>query len=281
MKMINMRKPVESVQDVLEDCVSNIRNRNLQDRFRKCKLYIDSCTVKYDQNACSHTIHTINEHDNVNGIVSKDEMVRLYDEKFSKKNQPGRKYYDKLMHSAPDGICPICGVQIASTLDHYLAKTKYPVFAVSPINLIPTCRDCNTLKKDKSFQKSEDEFLHPYYDDIDQQIWLVANIVEQSDIAVTFNVIKPIEWDNVLYERVVNYFKTFELNHLYSIYAASEICSIRKKLERLKNTAGIEAVKFDLQETSISCHQVRMNSWKSALYRELSINNWFCNDYLD
>jgi len=276
-----MNKPEENVQDILEDCISNINNKNLKRRFKLSKNYIKESTINYDQKACNHTIYTIKEHHHVNGILSKDNMVWLYKNKFSKEGQPGRKYYDGILHSAPGGRCPVCGVQIASTLDHYLAKTRYPSFAISPINLIPTCRDCNTVKKEKSFHTREEELLHPYYDNIEHHIWLFANIHKQKDIVVTYEVEKPIEWDVLLYKRVRNYFENYQLNRLYSVHAAEEITNIRKKLENLKNSVGLEAVKKDLLETAYSCEHIFLNSWRSALYRELSTNDWFCIEYLD
>ena len=51
-----------------------------------------------------------------------------------------------LMSLANTGKCPICGIGQASTLDHYLAKTIYPTYAVTPYNLVPVCKDCNFAK---------------------------------------------------------------------------------------------------------------------------------------
>ena len=63
----------------------------------------------------------------------------------------GRKYYDKIKAIPKYSKCPFCGVGIVSTLDHYLPKTKYPTYALTPVNLIACCADCN--KNKKSFEK--------------------------------------------------------------------------------------------------------------------------------
>lgn len=48
--------------------------------------------------------------------------------------------------------------------DHFLPKNKYPYFALSFYNLIPSCQICNrTLKHTKEFALSS--HLHPYQDD--------------------------------------------------------------------------------------------------------------------
>lgn len=46
--------------------------------------------------------------------------------------------------------------------DHFYNKNHYPLFALSFYNLIPTCKPCNTLKKDE-----DKDFANPYNKDID------------------------------------------------------------------------------------------------------------------
>ncbi len=58
-------------------------------------------------------------------------MVWLYDKKFVRDG--GRIFYNKIMKIPPFSRCPFCGVRRVSTLDHYLAKTEYPTFAITPI----------------------------------------------------------------------------------------------------------------------------------------------------
>lgn len=50
--------------------------------------------------------------------------------------------------------------------DHFLPKSKYPFFAISFYNLIPSCHICNSnLKRDNDFSTSTN--LHPYINSID------------------------------------------------------------------------------------------------------------------
>ena len=82
------------------------------------------------------------------------------------------------MSLAVNGKCPICGIGPVSNLDHYLAKSLYPTYAITPINLVPECRDCNFNKRDTLIKSATDSPLHPYYDEIDNRIWLVAELVK-------------------------------------------------------------------------------------------------------
>ena len=63
-------------------------------------------------------------------------------------------------------ICPACGEPGApNTLDHYLPKTTFPHFCVTPHNLFPMCDACQTKKGDRiGNAQGERFFLHPYFD---------------------------------------------------------------------------------------------------------------------
>ena len=52
-------------------------------------------------------------------------------------------------------------------------KSHYPALAVVPINLVPACRDCNNAKKTQVPSLPNDIFLHPYYDNVEGEKWLV------------------------------------------------------------------------------------------------------------
>ena len=42
--------------------------------------------------------------------------------------------------------CPICGVRDVTDLDHYAPRSIFPEYSVHPINLVPTCHECNVVK---------------------------------------------------------------------------------------------------------------------------------------
>lgn len=75
------------------------------------------------------------------------------------------KQKDKIILLAHNGRCPYCGQQIVKTLDHYLPKTLYPTYAITPYNLVPSCDACNKIKMTESFDSYEQQTIHPYYDD--------------------------------------------------------------------------------------------------------------------
>lgn len=61
-------------------------------------------------------------------------------------------------------VCPMCGSMHSGTLDHYLPKNGFPIFAVFSKNLVPACK-CNTKRKETlTGVNPKERVLHPYFD---------------------------------------------------------------------------------------------------------------------
>ena len=72
------------------------------------------------------------------------EVSKVYTEKFANEDGPGRQYYNAIKEQAERNICPICGIRMVKTLDHYLPKSKFPTLSVTPsIMLCPIDIDCD------------------------------------------------------------------------------------------------------------------------------------------
>ena len=99
--------------------------------------------------------------------------MRVYDGRMAAQGSPGRAIYDAIKVGSPNGLCPLCGQRVVATLDHYLPKSRYAALAVNPANLIPACSDCNKAKSD-----AVADTLHPYYDNIENDLWLRAELKE-------------------------------------------------------------------------------------------------------
>jgi 5-methylcytosine-specific restriction endonuclease McrA len=278
--MKSMTKPENDIDLIIADCISNLRDEALKNKFSSCIDFIKNYSDEFEIKMKAHDVHSLTPHSNVNKTLTKEEMVKLYTDKFSKKSQPGRKHYDKLMISAQNGQCPYCGIRPVATLDHFLTKQKFPTIAISPINLVPSCRDCNSLKGEKQFTSYVNTHLHPYYDYIENEIWIEVVVQETPDIMLMYKVRKPSKWEDSLFQRVSNHFDLFNLQKLFCLQAVDEISSVEYKLKKLKKAAGANALYLDLIDTLESCEKVSLNGWKSALYRALSKSKWFIESYI-
>src|SRR5262249_39637235 len=144
------------------------------------------------------------------------EMVWLYDAKLSRLRDRARPIYDAIKLAPRNGVCPLCGHRVVSTLDHYLAKSRHPSYTVTPLNLLPACSDCNKLKLNRQPANARDQTLHPYFDDVSSDVWLKATLIESVDPAVVFFVDPPNQWEPVLQERIRLHFRAFGLAELYA-----------------------------------------------------------------
>lgn len=142
--MIRLEKPSFDQNVIIKESLSNMRPGERKTNILLSQENIVQKSREYDELACKEELYTLAEHDRVGGGAKKDDMIALYEQKFVPKDQICRKYYDKLILLAHNEKCPYCGQQVVKTLDHYLPKTLYPTYAITPYNLVPSCEACNT-----------------------------------------------------------------------------------------------------------------------------------------
>jgi hypothetical protein len=160
-------------------------------------------------------------------------------------------------------------------LDHHLPKSRYPALAVAPLNLIPACMDCNKAKLERIPHSSAEETLHPYFDNVEDDEWLHAAVIQSVPAAVVFYPEPPAAWGAVMAARVVGHFSVFGLARLYGVQAAVELQNIRFHLGRLLTEAGPAGVRAHLIVVAQSCEQASVNSWQTAMYKALAASDWF------
>lgn len=277
--MWSVQKPELDPGNTFDTCISKVKNKDLKDRLVGVRQTIVDHSSDFDVRAAAAELHLIEQAVSVDGQVTKDEMVALYDGRFAGKKGPGRSIYSALQLLPKDGRCPYCDHRDVSTLDHVLPKTLFPSLAVTPSNLVGSCKDCNKAKLAVAPTNASDAILHPYFDDVSTATWLRAQVVEQSVCAVLFRVEVQETWSQPLNDRLKNQFKALGLARLYSQQAAREMSGIRKNLIRVyeAGAGGANAVKRELEHQWDSRHEDFPNSWQAALYDALRKSAWFCD----
>jgi hypothetical protein len=274
--MWTVRLPQLDPGQTFETCIGGMRDAELQQRLQSATPLITQASVDYEVAANSNLFHTIPPGNEV-GSVSAKEMSKLYDSRMVPTRSPGRVAYDLLLSAPRHGICPLCGVRTVSTLDHYLPKARYPAYAVNPLNLVAACQDCNKAKLNKIPATSSEETLHPYFDNIDNERWLMAEVVNTAPAVLRFFVQGPTTWSPILASRVQYQFEMLRHSKSYPLHAASELASIRTGLMKLLAAGGQVAVSKQLTERAQSCKADRLNSWRTATYEALAASDWFCS----
>lgn len=275
--MLKLKKPVISATQVYSDCVSTVKNKDLKNKLLACKPLIIQAETELEQKITKGKIYTIKREKVVNANVSCEELKKVYTGQMLKKAL-GRSHYNKLLADVPLLLCPICAHRDVSNLDHYLPKTLYPRLTVVPVNLIPTCKDCNTGKLSAYPLTSEQETLHPYYDDIEKVMWLKTRVNKTNPVSIHFFVQQSATWDNLLFERVKYHFASFNLRQLYSVQAARKLVGMRQQIIEISDAGGIADLKKYLTSQANSISAINLNSWEAALLRGLNDDDWFCSE---
>jgi hypothetical protein len=276
--------PVYDTQTVYQTCTNSISDDVLRARLNMVTHRIVLAAQDYDQRAALNNLYSIppnisRNDDIVVGAVTKKELKAVYSDHMVVRTKPARTIYDQLLATAPLGRCPFCGFGQASTLDHYLPKSKYPLVSVLPLNLVPACKDCNKDKGISIATTAETQCLHPYYDQqhfVNEQ-WLFALVGATTPANIQFYVNPPIHWDDVSKKRVQAHFNDFKLAGRYSKEASSQLSCLRDTLITYRELLGVDGVKQHLGIEARSSFGQHKNSWQTAMFQALAGCDWYCD----
>ncbi len=281
MRAIN--PPRIGFSDVLATCVGSIRDQNLVSKINavipQLNLTASDFAVRVGR-ADLFQLPAFEGSDTaiVVGQVTKGELKSLYSSHMVPDKKPARSYYDQLKMSAPLNICPYCGFGHVATLDHYLAKANYPCFSVLPINLVPSCADCNKGKNSSLATTKGTQSLHPYFDQghfVNEQ-WLYAEIEQQSNPpSIKFSAIPPLHWQDVDKDRVKHHFTDFKLAARFKVQAATELAILQGELEYYFQDRQAAGVVEALNRKHAAARNQHVNSWKTALFQALALDAWY------
>jgi len=121
------------------------------------------------------------------------------------------------------------------------------------------------------------QLLHPYFDDIDNEVWLGAEVVAGTPAGFRYFASPPGHWGISAKKRVAAHLKELNLPVLFSSNAGSRLSEIRSRLMSLHQKGGEETVRTHLREELTSIEADHKNSWVAAMYRAAVASDWFCN----
>lgn len=273
--------PPATVDVAAETCASGISIAERARILREAIPVMQVAELDYRNRGGVGEFHLIAGSHSVTDELDQPLMDTIYKNHFVPKTSPTRPIYDQILHAqSSNGRCPSCGQRDVTAVDHYLPKSKYPKLALTPINLVPICDVCNKKKLAKSPATAEEQFIHPYFDDLGQERWLHADIQPTSPPTVTYYIKPPTSWRAIqaLTERVEKQFALLELGDLYAAQVASELPEIAGALIEIGDAAGDEDVRAHLQLLFRSFRASDPNSWKTALYEAMANSDWFCSE---
>lgn len=283
MKKLNMNFP--SNDYVIQLCCEGIvRNIYLKGKLERAKPLMSESFIDYSSKAILQELYSLKDHSKNKNNDPKvilellhSELTYIYTNFFSKLGKPARQVYDKIMINA-NGICPYCGIGYPMELDHYLPKSKFPQFSIFPLNLVPSCEQCNKSGKGANFAKNKGEqILHPYLDDslyYDNR-WISAKLENDGSGYITINYYSnpPDNWDDIHKDRVGTHFLTFNLRQRYSTLAGEELSTLLPQIYSMKCKGyDINDVYEVLLDPVIQASNISKNHWKIIMY--IAVRNY-------
>lgn len=277
--MLKISHPDFGVEDIIEKCITSFKvNNTLKSKLETCKtkiieeekLYKELCEIK--------NFHTYPIQETIDSVLTVGEMSKIYNEKLV--GGTAREYYDRIKLSVEDEKCPFCGQKEIKEIDHFLPKEKYSTLALTPLNLIPICKDCNFLKRNYIPSSYQEVLFNPYFDDFNSEEWLVARLSKSLPLRVKFLINTDISLSDDEIKRIGFTFERFQLGKTYRIEANSEINSMKFSWRNIFYSRGSEALQKRLEEDAESKKRHKNNSWQAALYDALSKSPWFYEDLI-
>lgn len=270
MKKIN--QPEDNVEAIIDTCLQTLDDRGEVTALATLKPHLIRQEAKYFAHGTQGTLHTLRER--LTDAREKTFLKKLYNNKLLKGSC--RSYYDRIKVLSPLR-CPYCEVGRPETLDHFLPKSKFCSFAITPINLVPACFTCNAKYKKKfSGQAHSGVFVHPYFEDTERDIWLHATLDFEAGV-VSFFADPGNQFSEDMRAKILNTFEKLSLRDRYSEEGNAKLENIKKLiLEQFKNIPedhveerGLEISKLLQSQYLANCSE-SINRWDTALYRTIS-----------
>ncbi|WAH55914.1 HNH endonuclease [Pseudomonas silvicola] len=276
--MKRLQQPAIQAADTVQACVAGISIAGRAQALTDALPTIQRCEAEYLELGPPGQLYRILPSQGVTPAIDAELMGVIYKNHFLRPGSPSRALYDRIRMAPEFGFCPMCGHRNVATVDHYLPQSRFPTLNLTPANLIPACSDCNKRKLATVAARAEDQTLHPYFDDLGNERWLIADIQPSTPPTVSFDVRAARAWDEVLTARVRNHFAVMGLAELYVAQTSSELADMSYGLEIIGATAGPVGIRQHLDAQFRSCQARDANSWKTALYEGLLNSDWFCEE---
>lgn len=160
-------------------------------------------------------------------------------------------------------ICPYCGIDTATHIDHHLPRSAFPEFSISLQNLLMACDGCNTTYKGEKWGVGANKpFFHPAFDSLPSVPFLEANCAYGAKaITVNFSIIAGLPLTALL----ARHFKNMDLNERYIAKATfEEIPKMRNIILAEPTQARKVTALRKFAKIQIIAHEV--TSWQRAYY---------------
>jgi len=263
--MLKVDVPLDDAEEVFASSAVHTRDRLLRDALMGQREHVADRAAEYLAFAADAELFMMQTVAPVG--VTGTSLAAVYDRVLVR--GAGRELYDRIRASTRFGRCPLCGQRDVKTVDHYLPQTAFPELAVFPANLVPSCSDCNHVKRAYQARTANDQLFHPYFDDWNGMRLLSARLEIGENVVTRFRIRGSDNLDAAIRARAGRHFDTLGLAQLYAQEAATELVA-RKGTFRSAYDDGEESLREELEIAASGWARINLNGWQAALYRALA-----------
>jgi len=169
-------------------------------------------------------------------------------------------------------LCPVCGIDPAVELDHFLPRSVFSPLAIFTHNLVPMCHACNNAKLAGFAAEAEAGFLHPYYHILPDVQFVRAEVEIKGNgllvrFAIDLNAALPAGFADRLHFQMT----TLELNERYQKELNNYISGHAISLHGSAASGGSAAVvRFLRLQARYESAQFYRNHWRPVLLHALA-----------
>lgn len=165
--------------------------------------------------------------------------------------------------------CPMCGITLPKTFDHYLPAEKFPEFSVHPLNLVPCCATCNSIKNDDWLcAAGRRRYLHAYSDAIPDTSFLYVTLHKDPvlpGVGATFSLCKPAGVTDGLWRLIESHFRKLNLIERYNERSNDEVSEILSDCRSHVAAGGLDARAFLSLQADDRAAVYGRNHWIAVL----------------
>ncbi|MFM5579260.1 HNH endonuclease [Aeromonas veronii] len=283
--------PPYTFSQTLTTCASGMDQVNVRTNFINAIPTFLTEEQNYSALAISGNLHSLQKINNLTNQtivlanLTKSKLVNLYKNNLRNEDKPARVIYDRLLASTNEK-CPFCGdIGHPRNLDHFLPSAHFPQFSVMPLNLVPSCRDCNMGEKGDVFATvAGEQILHPYLDNdkFFNEQWVSARYIAGVPGAIEYFVSPPVTWSQTDAERVSKHFSDFDLARRYGTEASKHLTEVVDQknsfYDKNRNSKTRDQLVDEFVETILSPiinGRAFTNHWKKVMYIALAADQGF------
>lgn len=175
--------------------------------------------------------------------------------------------------------CPICGVNLVQTMDHFIPQSDYPLFSVHPRNLIPSCQTCNGHKSDTVIdENSHRKYWNAYLDEVPTEKFLYCNISEVDGIIQANFYVQQGNIETVLFDKIKHTMEGQYVLETYKDASGGEIEEFSNDI--IDHIKDCSPKTFDIcinELREFFASYASSNDWKKVLHYALINSDAFVN----